>query len=104
MHRVVAPAPGVVTKDGMLPDRYSIPYVSFSLLFPLLNGFVYLVSAVLCPRMSFYISMSSIYAGCAQDMSVIIDCIPGTWSADQPKKYEPVSVKEYEMKRFAANY
>lgn len=25
-------------------------------------------------------------------MSMIIDAIPGTWSADQPKKYEPVSV------------
>ncbi|KAG1869379.1 Clavaminate synthase-like protein [Suillus subalutaceus] len=41
---------------------------------------------------------------CAPDMSMIIDAIPGTWSADQPKKYEPVSVKEYVMKRFAANY
>jgi hypothetical protein len=25
-------------------------------------------------------------------MSMIIDAIPGTWSADQPKKHEPVSV------------
>jgi hypothetical protein len=25
-------------------------------------------------------------------MSTIIDTIPGTWSADQPKKYEPVLV------------
>jgi hypothetical protein len=28
MHRVVAP-PGAVVKDGLLPSRYSIPYVSF---------------------------------------------------------------------------
>jgi len=41
---------------------------------------------------------------CAPDMSMIIDAIPGTWSADQPKKYEPVSVKEYAMKRYAVNY
>jgi hypothetical protein len=25
-------------------------------------------------------------------MSTIIDTIPGTWSGDQPKTYEPVSV------------
>jgi len=41
---------------------------------------------------------------CAPDMSRVIDAIPGTWSEDQPKKYEPVSVEEYAMKRFAANY
>jgi isopenicillin N synthase-like dioxygenase len=41
---------------------------------------------------------------CAPDMLMMIDAIPGTWSADQPKKYEPVTVKEYIMKRFAANY
>ncbi|KAF8623135.1 hypothetical protein AX15_006485 [Amanita polypyramis BW_CC] len=41
---------------------------------------------------------------CAPGMSTIIDCIPGTWSTDQPKKYEPVSVGEYSVKRFAANY
>lgn len=28
VHRVVAP-PDAMTKDGMLPDRYSIPYVSY---------------------------------------------------------------------------
>ncbi|KAG2122949.1 thymine dioxygenase [Suillus bovinus] len=51
MHRVRAP-PHAVTRDGMLPDRYSIPY----------------------------------------DLSTVVDSIPGTWSADYPKKYEPVSV------------
>ncbi|KAG2142836.1 thymine dioxygenase [Suillus bovinus] len=67
MHRVRAP-PHAVTRDGMLPDRYSIPYF------------------------------------CAADLSTVVDSIPGTWSADYPKKYEPVSVKEYVMKRFAADY
>ena len=27
-----------------------------------------------------------------QDWTMIIDAIPGTWSAGQPKKYEPVTV------------
>jgi hypothetical protein len=30
-------------------------------------------------------------------MDAIIDAIPGTWSADQPKKYEPVSVSRLVM-------
>ncbi|KAG1854772.1 thymine dioxygenase [Suillus tomentosus] len=67
LHRVRAP-PDAVTKDGMLPDRYSIPYF------------------------------------CAADFSTVVDSIPGTWTADYPKKYEPVSVEEYVMKRFAADY
>lgn len=67
MHRVLSP-PGVVTKDGMLPGRYSIPYF------------------------------------CAADMTTVVDAIPGTWSDDWPKKYELVSVEEYIMKRFAADY
>jgi len=79
--------------------------------------------------MSFFstvlMSIHGWHAWCTQDMCMIIDSIPGTWSADQPKKYEPVSVswlvkavvvagllrlvavvqvKEYAMKRFAANY
>jgi len=31
-------------------------------------------------------------------MSMIIDAIPGTWSADQPKKYEPVLVGSLKLK------
>jgi len=37
-------------------------------------------------------------------MLMIVDAIPGTWSADQSKKYEPVLVKAYAMKWFAAAY
>lgn len=41
-----------------------------------------------------YVSLSihEWYSWCTQDVSSIIESIPGTWSADQPKKYEPVSV------------
>ncbi|KAG1815841.1 Clavaminate synthase-like protein [Suillus variegatus] len=67
MHGVRAP-PDAVAKDGMLPDRYSIPYF------------------------------------CAADFSTVVDTIPGTWSADYPKKYEPVSVGEYVMKRLSDGY
>ncbi|KAG2033044.1 thymine dioxygenase [Suillus americanus] len=50
------------------------------------------------------LSRYSIPYFCAADFSTVVDSIPGTWSADYPKKYEPVSVKEYVMKRFAADY
>jgi len=71
MHRVRAPQnldPGLVEEDGMIPERYSIPYF------------------------------------CVADLDTIVDSIPGTWSADHPKKYDPVSSKEYIIKRIAANY
>ncbi|KAJ6523098.1 Clavaminate synthase-like protein [Mycena vulgaris] len=38
------------------------------------------------------------------DFSTVVDCIPGTWSTDHPKKYEPISAQEYIMKRMAATY
>ncbi|KAJ7696902.1 thymine dioxygenase [Mycena olivaceomarginata] len=38
------------------------------------------------------------------DFSTVVDCIPGTWSAERPKKYEPISAQEYIMKRMAATY
>lgn len=44
------------------------------------------------------------YQFCAADFSTVIDSIPGTWSADYPKKYEPVSVGEYVLKRLANGY
>ena len=52
MHRVVAP-PDAMTKDGMLPDRYSIPYVSFRYaatlyFFPLLNGLTHVQHLQFC--------------------------------------------------------
>lgn len=56
-----------------------------------------------------------------QDMSIVVDCLPGTWSEERPKRYEPISVsgnqtfscdvlmhdfqaEQYIMKRLAANY
>jgi len=41
---------------------------------------------------------------CAADLSTVVDCIPGTWSEENPKKYEPLSAGEYIMKRLATNY
>ncbi|KAJ6517044.1 Clavaminate synthase-like protein [Mycena vulgaris] len=37
------------------------------------------------------------------DFSTVVDCIPGTWDADRPKKYEPISAQEYIMERMAAS-
>ncbi|KAG2098966.1 thymine dioxygenase [Suillus discolor] len=67
MHGVRVPQDAVM-KDGMLPDRYSIPYF------------------------------------CAADFSTVVDVIPGTWSADYPKKYEPNSVGQYVLKRLVDGY
>ncbi|KAJ7464086.1 thymine dioxygenase [Mycena latifolia] len=67
IHRVRAP-PQAQSSDGMIPDRYSIPYF------------------------------------CSADFGKVVDCIPGTWSAARPKKYEPISAQEYIMKRLAASY
>ncbi|KAJ7910872.1 thymine dioxygenase [Mycena leptocephala] len=33
-----------------------------------------------------------------------VDCIPGTWDDARPKKYEPISAKEYFLKRLRAIY
>ncbi|EPQ53023.1 Clavaminate synthase-like protein [Gloeophyllum trabeum ATCC 11539] len=63
VHRVRAP-PHLTTKDGMTPERYSIPY----------------------------------------DMTTVVDCIPGTYSEERPKRYEPISAAQYIMKRLAASY
>ncbi|KAI0354972.1 thymine dioxygenase [Trametes cingulata] len=52
LHRVRAP-PGM--KDGMTPDRYSIPYF------------------------------------CCTDFDLTVDCLPGTYSETNPKKYEPIT-------------
>ncbi|KAJ6570889.1 thymine dioxygenase [Mycena vulgaris] len=57
------------------------------------------------------------------DLDTVVDCIPGTWNAERPKKYEPISVRflsfncdweidvgaeiqarEYVMERLAAAY
>ncbi|KAF8993550.1 thymine dioxygenase [Cyathus striatus] len=67
VHRVRAP-PALANSEGMIPDRYSIPYF------------------------------------CGADMDIVVDCVPGTWSESNPKKYEPISAKEYVLKRLAASY
>ncbi|TFK37210.1 thymine dioxygenase [Crucibulum laeve] len=41
---------------------------------------------------------------CCTDRATDVDCIPGTYSDERPKKYEPISAMEYVMKRLAANY
>ncbi|KAJ6609998.1 thymine dioxygenase [Mycena sp. CBHHK59/15] len=41
---------------------------------------------------------------CCADFRTVVDCIPGTWSDERPKKYEPISAEEYIMKRMAATY
>jgi len=41
---------------------------------------------------------------CSADANTVVDCIPGTWDAERPKKYEPISAGEYVMKRLAAAY
>ncbi|KAF8188900.1 thymine dioxygenase [Mycena galopus ATCC 62051] len=38
------------------------------------------------------------------DFDTTVDCIPGTWNAERPKKYEPISAHEYIMKRMAPTY
>ncbi|KAG5634849.1 hypothetical protein H0H81_000513 [Sphagnurus paluster] len=62
VHRVRAP-PGAALADGMVPERYSIPYVFFAVAF------------------------------CCPDFETIVDAIPGTWSAERPKRYEPILVR-----------
>jgi isopenicillin N synthase-like dioxygenase len=68
IHRVRAPPNKDTIKDGMTPERYSIPYF------------------------------------CCADMSKVVDCLPGTWSEERPKRYEPISVEQYILKRLAASY
>jgi len=41
---------------------------------------------------------------CSTDFNRTVECLPGTYSAERPKKYEPISALEYIMKRLAVNY
>jgi isopenicillin N synthase-like dioxygenase len=41
---------------------------------------------------------------CGADLNTVVDCIPGTWSAERPKRYSPISAREYVLERLAANY
>ncbi|TCD67332.1 hypothetical protein EIP91_000253 [Steccherinum ochraceum] len=41
---------------------------------------------------------------CSADFSSAVDCVPGTYSEENPKKYEPISAMGYIMQRLASNY
>ncbi|KAI0346700.1 thymine dioxygenase [Trametopsis cervina] len=41
---------------------------------------------------------------CAPDFNTVVDCIPGTFSEERPKKYEAISSGQYILQRLAANY
>ncbi|KII86504.1 hypothetical protein PLICRDRAFT_44099 [Plicaturopsis crispa FD-325 SS-3] len=41
---------------------------------------------------------------CSIDFSKVVECLPGTFSEERPKKYEPISALDYIMKRLAVNY
>ncbi|KAI0761932.1 thymine dioxygenase [Trametes elegans] len=38
------------------------------------------------------------------DFSAVVECLPGTYSADDPPKYEPISAQQYILQRLAATY
>ncbi|TFK84103.1 thymine dioxygenase [Polyporus arcularius HHB13444] len=67
VHRVRAPS-NAKTVDGMVPDRYSIPYF------------------------------------CSPELTAVVECLPGTYTADKPPKYPPISAGEYILRRLASNY
>ncbi|RPD62426.1 thymine dioxygenase [Lentinus tigrinus ALCF2SS1-7] len=67
VHRVRAPL-NAKTVNGMVPERYSIPYF------------------------------------CSPERTAVVECLPGTYTADKPPKYEPISALEYIMRRLASNY
>ncbi|KAI0732023.1 thymine dioxygenase [Fomitopsis betulina] len=66
VHRVRAPEKR--PEDGIVPERYSIPYF------------------------------------CSTDFSRVVDCLPGTYSETNPKKYEPISAHQYVLNRLSALY
>ncbi|KAH9942877.1 thymine dioxygenase [Amylocystis lapponica] len=76
VHRVRAP-PNCIAQDGMTPERYSIPYRELA-----------------CSSLTII----------RQDFNKVVDCLPGTYSADRPKKYEPISAVQYVQQRLAASY
>ncbi|KAH9936297.1 thymine dioxygenase [Fomitopsis serialis] len=41
---------------------------------------------------------------CSADFSRVVDCLPGTYSDDNPKKYQPISAYQYVMDRLNALY
>jgi len=58
---------------------------------------IYLTDGMVPPRYS-------IPYFCCADFATVVDCIPGTWSEERPKRYEPISAAQYVIKRLAASY
>lgn len=86
VHRVKAPPTAI--SGGWTPERYSIPFVSSHC--PISSG-SYLFFKFCSPVCLVIkdVLMGLLY----QDYDTIVDCLPGTWSDENPKKYEPVTVR-----------
>jgi len=41
---------------------------------------------------------------CSADFDTVVECLPGTWSESQPKRYEPISAAQYVTHRLEALY
>ncbi|VDC04330.1 unnamed protein product [Peniophora sp. CBMAI 1063] len=41
---------------------------------------------------------------CSADFDIVVDCLPGTWSNERPKRYKPISASQYVLERLAAIY
>ncbi|KAM5535028.1 hypothetical protein V8D89_011256 [Ganoderma adspersum] len=41
---------------------------------------------------------------CCPEFSEVVKCLPGTFSDENPAKYEPISVQQYILQRLAASY
>ncbi|KAK1219442.1 hypothetical protein PQX77_017814 [Marasmius sp. AFHP31] len=68
LHRVRAPPKRSTDDNGMIRERFSIPYF---------------IDA---------------------DSKTVVDCIPGCWGPDKPKRYDPVNAAEYIDMRVNATY
>ncbi|KDR77895.1 hypothetical protein GALMADRAFT_94385 [Galerina marginata CBS 339.88] len=88
VHRVRAPGG---SDYAVIPSRYSIPYVSSPIDTTKTGTRAY---DLWCLWTQF----------CGADLNTVVDCIPGTWSAVRPKKYPPITAREYVLERLAANY
>ncbi|KAJ7683436.1 Clavaminate synthase-like protein [Mycena rosella] len=41
---------------------------------------------------------------CNANFDTVVDCIPGTWDAEHPKKYEPITAGKYILDQIAETY
>ncbi|KAI0770294.1 thymine dioxygenase [Fomes fomentarius] len=41
---------------------------------------------------------------CAPDFTAVVECLPGTFTEENPPKYEPISAQQYILQRLAATY